>query len=118
MKWKGIDVESMKGYRKVHSSFEFISTRAVEIDEAKEFALRNDLSFMETSALDATNVEASFHSILTGDFIKTAFKPEMHIILLCSRKLRHKRELKSSGAGVNYLQTCQNDVSEGRVFFT
>ena len=42
------------------------SSRAVEIEEAKEFARSNSLSFMETSALDATNVEAAFHSILTG----------------------------------------------------
>ena len=40
--------------------------KAVEIEEAKEFARSNSLSFMETSALDATNVEAAFHSILTG----------------------------------------------------
>ena len=38
----------------------------MEIEEAKEFARSNSLSFMETSALDATNVEAAFHSILTG----------------------------------------------------
>ena len=46
----------------------------MEIDEAKEFARANNLSFMETSALDATNVEAAFTSILTGELIKTVFR--------------------------------------------
>ncbi|KAG0749691.1 hypothetical protein G6F57_001818 [Rhizopus arrhizus] len=39
--------------------------RAVPTDEAKQFASENGLSFIETSALDATNVELSFQRILT-----------------------------------------------------
>ncbi|KAL3102927.1 hypothetical protein niasHT_025835 [Heterodera trifolii] len=38
--------------------------RAVPTDEAKAYAERNQLSFIETSALDATNVEAAFTNIL------------------------------------------------------
>ncbi|KAG5438203.1 hypothetical protein PCANB_003054 [Pneumocystis canis] len=38
--------------------------RAVSTDDGKNFALENCLSFIETSALDATNVELAFHSIL------------------------------------------------------
>ena len=41
--------------------------RAVPTDEAKAFAEKNNLSFIETSALDSTNVETAFHNILTGD---------------------------------------------------
>ena len=40
--------------------------RAVPTDEAKSFAEKNNLSFIETSALDSTNVETAFHNILTG----------------------------------------------------
>ena len=40
--------------------------RAVPTDEAKVFAEQNNLSFIETSALDSTNVETAFHNILTG----------------------------------------------------
>ena len=40
--------------------------RAVPTDEAKVFAEKNNLSFIETSALDSTNVETAFHNILTG----------------------------------------------------
>lgn len=40
--------------------------RAVPTDEAKQFAAENGLSFIETSALDASNVELSFQRILTG----------------------------------------------------
>jgi small GTP-binding protein len=39
--------------------------RAVPTDEAKSFAERNNLSFIETSALDSTNVETAFQNILT-----------------------------------------------------
>lgn len=39
--------------------------RAVATDEAKAFAEKNNLSFIETSALDSTNVETAFQQILT-----------------------------------------------------
>ena len=40
--------------------------RAVPTEEAKAFAAENSLSFIETSALDASNVELAFQNILTG----------------------------------------------------
>jgi len=40
--------------------------RAVPTDEAKAFAERHSLFFIETSALDSTNVEKAFQNILTG----------------------------------------------------
>lgn len=40
--------------------------RAVLTEEAKAFAERNGLSFIETSALDSTNVDMAFQNILTG----------------------------------------------------
>uniref|UniRef100_A0A8C9FP46 Ras-related protein Rab-25 n=1 Tax=Pavo cristatus TaxID=9049 RepID=A0A8C9FP46_PAVCR len=40
--------------------------RAVPTDEARSFAERNGLSFLETSALDSTNVEMAFHNILSA----------------------------------------------------
>lgn len=39
--------------------------RAVPTEDAKEFAQRENLFFMETSALEATNVETAFLTILT-----------------------------------------------------
>jgi Ras-related protein Rab-11A len=39
--------------------------RAVPTEDAKEFARENHLSFIETSALDASNVEDAFQNILT-----------------------------------------------------
>ncbi|KAL2478515.1 Ras-related protein RABA4c [Forsythia ovata] len=39
--------------------------RAVPVEDAKEFAQRENLFFMETSALEATNVEPAFLNILT-----------------------------------------------------
>jgi Ras-related protein Rab-11A len=40
--------------------------RAVPTEEAKTFSKDNGLNFIETSALDASNVEGAFQSILTG----------------------------------------------------
>lgn len=40
--------------------------REVPTEEAKAFAEKQGLSFIETSALDSTNVEQAFQSILTG----------------------------------------------------
>jgi Ras-related protein Rab-11A len=39
--------------------------RAVPTEEAKAFSTENGLSFIETSALDASNVESAFQNILT-----------------------------------------------------
>ena len=39
--------------------------RAVPTEEAKAFAAENNLLFIETSALDASNVELAFQNILT-----------------------------------------------------
>ena len=39
--------------------------RTVQTEEAIEFAKQNNLAFIETSANEGTNVETSFHNILT-----------------------------------------------------
>jgi Ras-related protein Rab-11A len=45
--------------------------RAVPTEEAKEFASQNGLSFIETSALDASNVELAFQNELAGEHHST-----------------------------------------------
>eukprot|EP01115_Flamella_aegyptia_P008441 TRINITY_DN35194_c0_g1_i1.p1 TRINITY_DN35194_c0_g1~~TRINITY_DN35194_c0_g1_i1.p1 ORF type:complete len:215 (-),score=53.48 TRINITY_DN35194_c0_g1_i1:96-740(-) len=45
--------------------------REVPTDDAKEFAEKNSLSLIETSALDSTNVEVAFTNILTDIYQKT-----------------------------------------------
>mmetsp|Transcript_23181 Transcript_23181/g.72325 ORF Transcript_23181/g.72325 Transcript_23181/m.72325 type:complete len:92 (+) Transcript_23181:793-1068(+) len=42
--------------------------RAVSTEEAMEFAERNDLAFIETSALDSSGVEVAFTRILKEIF--------------------------------------------------
>uniref|UniRef100_A0A7N0UXJ0 Uncharacterized protein n=1 Tax=Kalanchoe fedtschenkoi TaxID=63787 RepID=A0A7N0UXJ0_KALFE len=42
------------------------SLRAVPVEDAQEFAQRENLYFMETSALEAINVESAFLTILTN----------------------------------------------------
>jgi hypothetical protein len=49
--------------------------REIQTDAAKEFAEKNSLSFIETSALDSTNVESAFHTILTEIYHRTVRPP-------------------------------------------
>lgn len=46
--------------------------RTVPTEEAKDFAEKRGLMFMETSALESTNVEAAFNEILTAIHEKVA----------------------------------------------
>lgn len=58
--------------------------RAVPTEEAKEFASTNGLSFIETSALDASNVELAFQNELTG---KCEVVSRTHMEHLCGRTI-------------------------------
>ena len=49
--------------------------RAVPMDDARVFAERNNLSFIETSALDSTNVEEAFIQILTAIYRIVSQRP-------------------------------------------
>eukprot|EP00163_Fabomonas_tropica_P002216 TRINITY_DN11665_c0_g1_i1.p1 TRINITY_DN11665_c0_g1~~TRINITY_DN11665_c0_g1_i1.p1 ORF type:complete len:225 (+),score=56.20 TRINITY_DN11665_c0_g1_i1:23-676(+) len=49
--------------------------RAVPTEEARAFAEKNNLSFVETSALDSTNVETAFQNILTEIYRIVSRKP-------------------------------------------
>lgn len=79
--------------------------RAVSTDEAKQFASENNLSFIETSALDASNVELAFQNILTGeqnrfrkgsDSIDTLFSEIYRIV---SQKALDQGEPQNIGKG-------------------
>ncbi|KAJ8288010.1 hypothetical protein COCON_G00006690 [Conger conger] len=48
----------------VGNKSDLASLRAVPTEEAKEFAEKNSLLFIETSALESTNVEAAFNNVL------------------------------------------------------
>jgi small GTP-binding protein len=49
--------------------------RAIKQEEGASFAQRENLFFIETSALDANNVEAAFHRILSEIFQHTKRQP-------------------------------------------
>ncbi|KAG9329266.1 hypothetical protein JZ751_006294, partial [Albula glossodonta] len=86
--------------------------RAVPTDEARAFAEKNNLSFIETSALDSTNVEEAFKNILT----------EIYRIVSQKQISDHPSHPESPGNNVvdisvppttdgqrgNKLQCCQN----------
>ncbi|XP_030637253.1 ras-related protein Rab-25b [Chanos chanos] len=48
----------------VGNKTDLASVRAVPTEDAKDFAEKNGLLFMETSALESTNVEAAFNNVL------------------------------------------------------
>lgn len=58
--------------------------RAVPTDEAKNFAEQHSLSFIETSALDSTNVELAFQNILTGMPVCILERYELLSLVICS----------------------------------
>ena len=62
--------------------------RAVPTDDAKAFAAENGLSFIETSALDASNVELAFQQELTEIYSKCL----MNISSLRTRTLTETQE--------------------------
>lgn len=57
--------------------------REVPTEEAKAFSEKHKLSFIETSALDSTNVELAFQNILTGTFRERARGRVWRVGLLC-----------------------------------
>ncbi|KAL9275623.1 Ras-related protein [Drosera capensis] len=65
------------------------SLRAVPVEDAKEFAERESLFFMETSALDTTNVESAFFTVLT-EIYRTVSK----------KSLSANGDLDGAGAGL------------------
>ncbi|KAL9248599.1 Ras-related protein [Drosera capensis] len=65
------------------------SLRAVPVEDAKEFAEREGLFFMETSALDTTNVESAFFTVLT-EIYRTVSK----------KSLSANGDLDGTGAGL------------------
>lgn len=86
------------------------SLRAVSTEDAKDFAQRENLFFMETSALEATNVEPAFTTILT------------EIYRVVSKKALVANEAESGGKeallkGTKIVVPGQDPVPSGSKFF-
>jgi len=78
--------------------------RAVPTEDAKAFASENNLSFIETSALDASNVELAFQNILT------------EIYRIVSSKALDQAESSGgipAGEKIQITQTNTNDAKSG-----
>ncbi|KAF8927271.1 rab11 protein [Dissophora ornata] len=73
--------------------------RSIHTEEAKSFAEENGLMFIETSALDATNVDMAFTRLLTEIYkVVTNHMP----------KEGGKDELKAGGASISITPTPQD----------
>ena len=53
--------------------------QAVDVEDAKDFAEDNNLAFIETSALDSTNVDLAFETILIEIYRIGSRMPAMSI---------------------------------------
>ena len=61
--------------------------RSVPVEDAKEFAEKEGLFFLETSALNSTNVENSFNTLLTEIFNKVNKKNLAKTTVSCSSQV-------------------------------
>ncbi|KAJ1982279.1 Rab GTPase ypt31 [Dimargaris verticillata] len=75
--------------------------RAVPTEEAANFAAENGLSFIETSALDSTNVEEAFKSILTAIYR-----------IVSNKALESKADSSQPGAGAQIIVPSDNDTKQ------
>ncbi|TNN66778.1 Ras-related protein Rab-11B [Liparis tanakae] len=76
--------------------------RAVPTDEARAFAEKNSISFIETSALDSTNVEEAFKNILT------------EIYRIVSQKQIADRSAHDESPGNNVVDISVPPTTDGR----
>ncbi|KAF9110402.1 hypothetical protein BGX27_006386 [Mortierella sp. AM989] len=78
--------------------------RSIHTEEAKSFAEENGLMFIETSALDSTNVDMAFTRLLTEIYkVVTNHMP----------KEGGKDELKTGGASISITPTPQDKPAGG-----
>jgi len=60
----------------VGNKIDLTQGRVISTEEGKSYAEKNGISFMEASAMTASNVEASFHQILSEIYHKKAHKEQ------------------------------------------
>jgi len=78
--------------------------RAVPTEEAKAFASENGLSFIETSALDASNVESAFQNILT----------EIYRIVSNKALEQSENQIKPPNESITVTPSIENANPEGK----
>ena len=61
----------------VGNKFDLHPLRSVPTSEAKAFADKHNMAFVETSALDSTNVKTAFHYLLTEIYDNVVLKKEI-----------------------------------------
>ncbi|XP_033959167.1 ras-related protein Rab-25b isoform X1 [Pseudochaenichthys georgianus] len=76
------------------------SERSVPIDEAKDYAEKNGLLYLETSALESTNVEAAFNNVLQG------FASKIH------RKVSSKEVVRGSISAVSLNSSVKENTED------
>ena len=84
----------------VGNKSDLVTQRAVSIEDAKEFAESEGLFYIETSALESTNVENAFRTVLT-EIYKTH----------CKKALAGRED---EPEGTNLLAGTNIDISSGQ----
>ena len=85
--------------------------RVVASEDAKAFAEDNDIDFIETSALDSTNVETAFHNVITDIYyhlINTSCQnSETHVdTIVPNDDNQRPNEKLTPDSGHSYCQQC------------
>lgn len=85
--------------------------RVVASEDAKAFAEDNDIDFIETSALDSTNVETAFHNVITDIYyhlINTSCQnSETHVdTIVPNDDNQRPNEKLTPDSGYSYCQQC------------
>ncbi|PRP83559.1 GTP-binding protein ypt3 [Planoprotostelium fungivorum] len=84
----------------VGNKSDIVNARAVSTNQAKEFAEKHNLSFIETSALESTNVEMAFTNILS----------QIHQSMVRSKSVRSEAEEEEH----EEKKTTRVDISDPR----
>ncbi|KAG1736851.1 GTPase [Suillus paluster] len=91
--------------------------RAVPTEEAKSFAAENELSFIETSALDTSNVESAFHTILTGFFRSIHQKDPSLITTTRHDPIRQSLQGPFSNSFDGFFGACKFPIIDGSIAY-
>lgn len=57
----------------VGNKIDLVETREVKREEGAAFAQDNNIAFIETSAMNASNVDLAFERIISGKFVYKEF---------------------------------------------
>ncbi|KAJ6233030.1 von willebrand factor a domain-containing protein 5a [Anaeramoeba flamelloides] len=93
----------------VGNKIDMTDSRTVPTDNGKKFAEENDLTFIETSAKDSTNVELAFSTILTRIYEKVNSQPK-------NNEDENEQKVKKTVGGTIFVTEPEEEETEKKCF--